>query len=222
MSEITLEKVDLVRERTGVSYTEAKEALEVSNGDVVDALVYIENKKKKGSFYQTKEEFINWIKDIINKGNVTRIRIKKDDTVLVDLPVTAGIAVTGLTAILSAPLLAIGVVSAVFTKVTVEITKEDGSVEVVNKYIKDTMGDVKEKIGNISEKIGGVAGEVKGVITNMADDIKEKVKSKTNNGKTDSNSEENVYKYTVDFEEVEENNEDNNVENNEEESDKQD
>lgn len=155
MSEITLEKVDLIKERTGVSYTEAKEALEASDGDVVDALVYIENKKKtKGAFYQTKEEFINWIKDIINKGNVTRIRIKKDDTTLVDLPVTAGIAVTGLTAILSAPLLAIGVVSAVVTKVTVEITKEDGSVEVVNKYIKNTMGDVKEKIGSFSEKLG--------------------------------------------------------------------
>ncbi|NLZ48422.1 MAG: DUF4342 domain-containing protein [Clostridiales bacterium] len=214
MSDITLEKVDLVKERTGVSYTEAKEALEASDGDVVDALVYIENKKKnKGAFYQTKEEFINWIKDIINKGNVTRIRIKKDDNVIVDLPVTAGIAVTGLTAILSAPLLAIGVVSAVVTKVTVEITKEDGSVEVVNKYIKSTVGDVKDKIGNLSEKLGGVAEEVKGVINDVADDIMEKLKNKGNNIKDDNISEENVYKYTVDFEEVEENNE--------EESDKQ-
>lgn len=60
MSEITLEKVDLVKDRTGVSYTEAKEALEASEGNVVDALVFIENKKKnKGVFYQTKEEFSN-------------------------------------------------------------------------------------------------------------------------------------------------------------------
>ncbi|NLP27351.1 MAG: DUF4342 domain-containing protein [Clostridiales bacterium] len=208
MSEITLEKVDLVKDRTGVSYTEAKEALEASEGNVVDALVFIENKKKnKGVFYQTKEEFINWIKDIINKGNVTRIKIKKEDNVLVDLPVNAGIAVTGLTALLSAPLLAIGVVSAVVTKVTVEITKEDGSVEVVNKYIKNTMGDVKDKFGNLSEKLGGVAEEVKGVISDMAEDIKGKMKSKENNMKQDNSSEENVYKYTVDFEEVDEKNE---------------
>ncbi|HCW05534.1 MAG TPA: ubiquitin [Clostridium sp.] len=208
MSEITLEKVDLVKDRTGVSYTEAKEALEASEGNVVDVLVFIENKKKnKGVFYQTKEEFINWIKDIINKGNVTRIKIKKEDNVLVDLPVNAGIAVTGLTALLSAPLLAIGVVSAVVTKVTVEITKEDGSVEVVNKYIKNTMGDVKDKFGNLSEKLGGVAEEVKGVISDMAEDIKGKMKSKENNMKQDNSSEENVYKYTVDFEEVDEKNE---------------
>ena len=47
----------------------------------------------------------------------------------------------------------------------------------------------------------------------MADDIKEKMKNKSNHSKNDNDSEENVYKYTVDFEEVEENNE--------EESDKQ-
>lgn len=210
MSEITLEKVDLIRERTGVSYTIAKEALEVSNGDVVEALVFIENNSKhKGSFYQTKDEFVGYIKDMVNKGNVTRIRIKKDDKVLIDLPVTAGIAVTGLTAILSAPLLAIGVVSAVVTKVTVEITKQDGSVEVVNKYIKDTMGDMKGKLGNLTEKLGDVAEEVKDVISEVADDIKDKMKNRTNNGNnesTTSTSEENVYKYTVKFEEVEDKN----------------
>ena len=204
MSEITLEKVDLIRERTGVSYTVAKEALEVCGGDVVEALVFIENNNKnKGSFYQTRDEFIGWIKEMVNKGNVTRVRVKKDEKVLVDLPVSAGIAVTGLTAILSAPLLAIGLVSAVVTKVTVEITKEDGSVEVVNKYIKDTMGDVKGKLGSLTEKLEGVAEEVKGVISEVAEDIKDKMKNRTNNGENSNNPEENVYKYTVNFEEVE-------------------
>lgn len=210
MSEITLEKVDLIRERTGVSYTVAKEALEVCNGDVLEALVFIENNSKnKGGFYQTRDEFINWVKEVVNKGNVTRIRIKKDDKVLVDLPITAGIAVTGLTAILSVPLLAIGVVSAVVTKVTVEITKEDGSVEVVNKYIKDTMGDMKGKIDSLTEKLGGVAEEVKEVITEVAEDLKDKMKSRGNHGdkgQDNNTAEENVYKYTVNFEEVDDNN----------------
>lgn len=206
MSEITLEKVDLIRERTGVSYTTAKEALEACNGDVVEALVFIENNSKgKNAFYQTKDEFVNWVKEVVNKGNVTRIKIKKDDKVLVDLPVTAGIAVTGLTAILSAPLLALGVLSAVVTKVTVEITKEDGSVEVVNTYIKSTMDDVKGKITNITDKLGDVAEEVKGKITEVTDDIFEKMKNK---GQNPSKEEEqtpedsNVYKYTVKFDEV--------------------
>ena len=52
---ITLEKVDQVIERTGVSYAEAKEALELSNEDVVDAIIYIENQKKAEKI-KSKEE----------------------------------------------------------------------------------------------------------------------------------------------------------------------
>ena len=42
--EITLEKIELVKDRTGVSYKEAKEALERANGTVVDAIIEIEEK----------------------------------------------------------------------------------------------------------------------------------------------------------------------------------
>ena len=42
--EITLEMIDAVRERTGASYSEAKEALEKSGGSVVDAIVLLEKK----------------------------------------------------------------------------------------------------------------------------------------------------------------------------------
>lgn len=40
--EITLEKIELVKDRTGVSYREAKSALEEANGSVVDAIIFIE------------------------------------------------------------------------------------------------------------------------------------------------------------------------------------
>ena len=40
--EITLEKIELVKDRTGVSYKEAKEALEKVDGSVVDAIILIE------------------------------------------------------------------------------------------------------------------------------------------------------------------------------------
>ena len=41
--EITLEKIELVKDRTGVTYKEAKEALEKVNGNVVDAIILLEN-----------------------------------------------------------------------------------------------------------------------------------------------------------------------------------
>lgn len=192
MSEITLEKIDIIRERTGVSYTEAKDALVASEGNVVDALIYIENNKKSSStdFYATKDEFIDWIKDTVKKGNVTRIRIKKDERVIVDIPVNAGIAATTIVGLLWAPLLGIGFLTAVFTRVTVEITKDDGTVDIVNTTLKNTIKDVKDKVQDAASNI----------------------KDKFTHGKEESPDEnENVYKYTVKFEEI--NDDDNNSEN---------
>ncbi len=41
-----LEKIEKLRERAQVSYDEAKEAYEVSNGDLLDALIYLEKQGK--------------------------------------------------------------------------------------------------------------------------------------------------------------------------------
>ena len=42
--EITLELVERLREKAPVSYTLAKEALEYSGGNLLDALIYLEEK----------------------------------------------------------------------------------------------------------------------------------------------------------------------------------
>lgn len=55
-----LEKVEKIREKTGVTYEEAKAALEANNWDVLDAIVYLEAQGKvKGpdmTTYSTKSE----------------------------------------------------------------------------------------------------------------------------------------------------------------------
>lgn len=197
MSEITLEKIDIIRERTGVSYAEAREALEKCEGNVVDALIFIEESKKtpKENLYTSKDEFIKWLKDIVSKGNITRIKIKKEDKVLLDIPVTAGLVVA-IPSLIYAPLITLGVFAAALTQITIEITKKDGTVEVVNKILKSTMEDVKEKAQNAASKVQDTASNVKDKFTGE--------KGNTN----DENN--NVYTYTVDFEEVDE---DNNSEN---------
>ncbi|HBC96038.1 MAG TPA: ubiquitin [Clostridium sp.] len=184
MSEITLEKIDIIRERTGVDYTEAKKALEVSEGNVVDALIYIEQNKKsaKDSLYTTKDEFLEWLKNLVKKGNINRIKIKKDDKVVVDIPVNAGIAAT-LTALVWPPLIAIGILTAVITQVTIEITKDDGTVEVVNKVIK---GGVKNTVNDMKDKVFDAASSFKD---------KFKDKDSRQDGK-------NTYKYTVKFDDM--------------------
>ena len=46
MEDITLEKIDTLIERTGISYGKAKEILEICDGNIVDALVYAEKMKE--------------------------------------------------------------------------------------------------------------------------------------------------------------------------------
>jgi len=201
MAEITLEKIDIIKERTGVSYTDAKEALEECDSDVVNALIYIEAKQKKSNkfnmdeMYTTKDEFFSWIKDIVKKGNVSRIKIKKDQIVVIDIPVNAGIA-AGLFGLIYPALIAIGLLTAVLTKVTVEVTKADGSVEVINTIIKNTVDDVVNKMSDISDDVIEKFNETKDSFT------KGSKENKDSQDYTDSNN-ENVYQYTVKFNEQE-------------------
>lgn len=206
MSEITLEKVDQVIERTYATYAEAKEALEACDGDVVNALIYIEKKREEEIKLEENvmeekaesfEDIKKFLKDLIDKGNVSRVRILKDDKVLTDIPVNAGIA-AGTIAVIFPSILAISVVAAIATKITIEITKADGSVEIVNKIVKNAANDIKGKAFGLKKKA-----------FNLANDMKEKIE----NGKTNENKinkfhkhnkleNETSFTYTVKFDDV--------------------
>ena len=121
--EITLESIDAVRERTGASYSEAKEALEKSEGSVVDAIVLLE--KKSGV---KTDEIIDKIKALVKEGNVNKIRVKRGDQVLLTVPVNLGI-VGGLIGVAAAPWWGIlaAAAAAYGFECKFEIVKDDGS-----------------------------------------------------------------------------------------------
>lgn len=209
MENITLEKVDMVRERTDVSYEKAKQALEVSEGDVLEALIYIE--KNQGILNDNNEPFKEqdenktpmsieelkaWFKQMIEKGNVTRIKIKKDDTELIDIPVNAGIA-AGVVAIIIPPILAAGIIAAIATKITIEITKEDGSVEIINKQVSKVANDVKNKANDFADKVKNKVNEMKKETNTDSSDSKQKVYTGS----------DTIYSYKVNFDEEKENSE---------------
>lgn len=56
--EITLEQVERLREKADVSYAQAKEALEYSGGNLLDALIYLEERgmipRPEGAYYSTR------------------------------------------------------------------------------------------------------------------------------------------------------------------------
>jgi hypothetical protein len=121
-----LEKIDIVRERMDVGYELAKQALESSNWDVVEAIIKVEqdSKSRKEEFLVRGNELVEKVKVLIRKGNVSKIRVKQDEKVLVEVPVTAGVV-----GALVAPQLAIiGAVAALVSKCTVEIERHDPDV----------------------------------------------------------------------------------------------
>lgn len=156
---ITLEQVDQVIDRTGVSYKEAKEALEHTNGDVLEAIVYLEQGEEgeASTMNQFGQDIIASLKDMIKKGNVTRIYLDKDGKTVVDIPVTAG----ALGAVFFAGPTVVAIIAALATGCELKIVKEDGEVINVKDVTKDTLENVKEKINEATNKHHAHKEEVK-------------------------------------------------------------
>ncbi|MEL7564932.1 MAG: DUF4342 domain-containing protein [Dehalobacterium sp.] len=125
----TLKKIDQIRNRTGVSYSTAKEALEKCGGDVLDAIIYLEN-QDNSSERRTMEhgkDFWHGFQEVVQKGKDTKIRVMKEGKQVAEVPAAAG--VLGLVGAFAIPGLAaigaVGSVAALLNKYSLEIKKED-------------------------------------------------------------------------------------------------
>jgi len=132
-----LHKIDVIRERTSISYREAKELLDECGGNLIEALIKAEEKKDHGwsdKFLEAGEEVVTQAKTYINKGNKTSIRLKRGEKTIAKFPATVG--ALGIVAALASPAVAIaagiGAVAAVANKVSLEIEKPDGETKVVS------------------------------------------------------------------------------------------
>ena len=142
MENITLEMMDEVKNRTGATYEEAKEALENSDS-VIDAVIYVERKLSAGEDTAEEEEddeikydvdnneTVEKLKNLIKKGNVNKIVIRRDEHELVTFPVNAGI-VGGLIGVAAAP---VSMVAAAIISygagISIDVVNSDGEVKTI-------------------------------------------------------------------------------------------
>lgn len=143
---ITLEKLDILRERADLSYQEAKELLELCDGDVVQALIELEHRPKKTttgeSFFasagEKSQDILEKIKQLVAEGKVTRIRVSHEGKVITELPVAVG----ALGAVFLPQLTLLAGILAMFRRCTIELVKKeehgedgdfDGEEEIVAK-----------------------------------------------------------------------------------------
>ena len=157
--DITLEKIELVKDRTGVSYKEAKEALEAADGNVVDAIIGIEESidiKSRRRLGDHSTHIVEKVKEYIKKGNVARIIVKKDEEIILNLPVNVSIIGTIL-----APWAAIAGIIAVFgTKCQIELVKDNGDIIQITDIASDTIEEVIDKGSVIADEVKEKGSEV--------------------------------------------------------------
>ena len=127
--EITLEKIEIVKDRTGSTYAEAKAALEAAEGSVVDAIIALEGKmneendKVDGASLKDSPIFAK-LKEIVDKGNVSRILVSKGEKTIVNFPVTAGV----IGAVLVPWGAILGIVAAMGTQCSIDFVDAEGKV----------------------------------------------------------------------------------------------
>ena len=94
---------------------------------------------------------IEKIKELVKKGNVSRILVRKGDKVLVDVPVNAGIAVGVVTLAVSKFLLIAGALATVGFGCTVEVIKDDG--QVVDVLTEESAQKARETAAGVVEEV---------------------------------------------------------------------
>lgn len=131
-----LEMVEKLKEKTGVTYEEAKGALEACQWDMLDAIVYLEKlgkvkepaaasfstqyekseqfeiatsaHSKKSAFTETLNKFFSWFADLIKKGNENFFNIEKNGEKFVTMPITIFVIILCLAFYVVVPLLIVG------------------------------------------------------------------------------------------------------------------
>lgn len=182
MENDTLKKIDEILKRTNTDYSTAKEALEAANGDVLEAIIIIENQNKGFSSNSYRgEEIMNQLKDVLAKGNATKLTIKKNNEVIINIPITAG-----LVSALVAPFLsAAGISIALLAKCSVEITQTDGKIIDLGQKVDEGMSAVKDTFNNVKDKAEDKYHDVKKDAENMAEDFKDDVDNMAKDIKND-------------------------------------
>ncbi len=165
---ITLEKIDMITERTGCTYKEAKEALESKNGDVVEAIIMLEemyedemneffdkeSKFQKKSKCKASSEDFKQIKDnlkkLIDKLNATRIVVYKEEKTLLDIPLSVG-AVGGF---FFMPATIVVIVGFLASGCSLKLFKEGGEIIDIKNFSKEYVDKIYDsfKDGDYKDK----------------------------------------------------------------------
>ncbi len=164
MSKITIETIDQVMARVpDATYAQVKEALIKCDGDVVDAIILLqegptnkEDVKVKKSFEdifgKDSDKIKEEITELLRKSNVIRIIIEKNGKIIINLPIAVGVV-----GVVFAPILAlVGLSASVFAKYRIKIENEDeGTTVDLGEFSEEKLNLIKEMIVSATKEVKG-------------------------------------------------------------------
>lgn len=161
MSKITIEALDQVMERVpGATYAEVREALIKSDGDVIDAIILLqenstekENKNKKTFeevFGKDSDKIKEEITELLRKSNVIRIVIEKNGKIIMNIPITVGVV-----GVVFAPILTlIGLSASVLAKYRIKIENEDeGTIVDLGEFSEEKLNIIKDMVSSATKDV---------------------------------------------------------------------
>jgi hypothetical protein len=139
---ITLETIDELRERTNVTYSEAKKALENCNGELVEAIIYLEEKgvSSSNSSSSKKKNFNKKTKSFFSTITNINFDLLKNGKIILRLPLLIFIIMS----IIGFPFVIVGLIISIFIGYKIEFTKNGESLKEFN----DTINKMSESINS--------------------------------------------------------------------------
>lgn len=178
---VTFEQVEKLRGITGVSFNDAKEALEKCDGDMLEAVLLLERSGKvksneqtastSSTFQEQKQEektnpkqedgltkFIDWLKHVLYLGNINDFVVYKADRDVIAIPLTIFVILLVFAAVwVVFPLMIIGL----FFGYRYRFAGPNFSDNKVNRSM-DIVSDATLKAGNIvKESVESISKEFK-------------------------------------------------------------
>ncbi len=201
MKEITLEMIDQFIEETGFSFDEARAYLLAAEGDLelaVEAAV-----SKDGSYSKKAlDSFVDQVKELIRKGNLVRLVVRKNEEVLVNIPLGVGVLGALYATFFSAAALGVALVSG--HDITLE--KKDGKIINVKEYLDKSIKKAKDSGEGLEEYVKQGFKETKERAKGLKEGLEEKIHSLKD--KSEEGLEDFVEKVEEGLEEAEEKAED--------------
>ena len=152
-NKITIESIDAVYQRIpNATYSEAKEALQECDGDVVEAIILLESKKGGNTTSKVKktvedvfgkdgDEIKSQLKELLRKSSVIRVIVEKNGKIIMNIPLTVGVVGLALGPLVTL----VGLSAAVIGKFNIKVQNEDDGTTV-------DLGELTEEKLNIDSK----------------------------------------------------------------------